>query len=340
MKLTDEQLRGLANAGQMYEVWREVLIQLSKLPGGMYWRVINSREYLYQYAPTLAGTQQTKSLGPRSPSAEETYEDFKKTKHDLDERRAGVEKRIKEFAPAWRALRLPAIDRTAASVLRAFDQVDFVGNSVLVVGTYALKAYEVAAATSFSAGMDATEDLDFTLVVDERTADPDLPRRLLLTLKQVDSSFITNMASAKTVVNKNGYRIDLLTSKAAGNKLSSARPWKPEILEGQEWLLMGQPVSVVLIDFDGWPVALAAPDPRYFALHKMWLSRRRDRPAIKRAKDSRQAEALLETIKEHMLEYPLDTNFESHLPAPLRQEFAAYFTRSPGPRARGPTGKL
>ena len=321
MRLSDEQLRALTNAGQLYEGWRDLTGQLSRLPGGMYWRVINSKEYLYQYLTTPAGTQQTKSLGPKTAAAEQTYEEFKKTKQDLEERRAGAEKRLEEFAPAWRALRLPAIDRTAGSILRAFDQVDFVGKSILVIGTYALKAYEVEAATAFSAGMDATEDLDFTLFVDEHTADPDLPRRLLLTLKQVDSTFIVNTRSPNTVVNKNGYRIDLLANQAAAEKLSAARPWKPEVLEGQEWLLLGKHVSTVLIDFDGWPVALAAPDPRYFALHKIWLSKRPGRAAIKRAKDKRQGEALLRTVKDNMPHYPLDQQFVKSLPAPLKQEF-------------------
>jgi hypothetical protein len=321
MQLSDEQLRALANAAQLYKSWKDVMVPLSRLPGGMYWRVIRSKEYLYQYATTPAGMQQTKSLGPRKPETEESYEEFKKTKQDLEERRAGIEKRLAEFAPAWRALRLPAIDRTAGSILRAFDLAEFAGKGVLVIGTYALKAFEVEAATAFSAGMDATEDLDFTLLMNERTADPDLPRRLLLTLKQVDSTFVVNVGSAKTAVNKNGYRIDLLANKAAAEKLSTARPWKPEILEGQEWLLLGKPVSVVLIDFDGWPAAVAAPDPRYFALQKLWLSKKPDRPAIKRAKDQRQGEALLRTVREHMPHYPLDEQFVASLPAPLKEQF-------------------
>lgn len=322
MKLSDEQLRALANAAQLYEVWRDLQVQLSQLPGGMYWRVINSKEYLYQYATTPARTQHTKSLGPKTPAAEQAYEEFKKTKQDLEERLAGVEKRIKEFSPAWRALHLPAIDRTAGGILRGLDQVDLIGKSILVVGTYALKAYEVEAAANFSAGMDATEDLDVTLFVDDgRTAEADLPRRLLLTIKQVDPSFIVNTASPKTLINKRGYKIDLLANKLVEDKLSSARPWKPEVLDGQEWLVMGTPISAVAIDFEGWPVKIAAPDPRYFALHKIWLSNRAGRPAIKRTKDRRQGEALLKTVSEHMPHYPLDEEFVATLPRPLENEF-------------------
>jgi hypothetical protein len=321
MQLSDEQLRALANAGQLYETWKGLSARLSRLPGGMYWRVIRSREYLYQYATAPAGPQQTKSLGPRNPETQSRYEQFRQTKKDLEERRASIEERFAELAPAWRALRLPAVDRTAGRVLRALDVAGFVGESVLVVGTYALKAYEVEGAAAFSTGMDATEDLDFTLAMDERTADADLPRRLLLTLKQVDSTFIVNVASGRTAVNKKGYRIDLLGNRAAAEKLSAARPWKPEVLEGQEWLLLGRPVHAVLIDFGGWPVALAAPDPRYFALQKLWLSRRPDRSAVKRAKDERQGEALLRAIRERMPHYPLDAQFSAQLPERLREHW-------------------
>lgn len=321
MKLSDEQLRGLVNASQLYGTWKDVMAELSQLPGGMYWRVINSREYLYQYA-TSAGKQQTKYVGPKTRGIEEKYRDFQQTKKDLEERCEGIEKRIKELAPAWRALRLPAIDGTAGKILRAFDLDSSVRQSVLVIGTYALRAYEVEAASGFSAGMDATEDLDFTLLFNQSNVDPDLPRRLLLVLKEVDSSFIVAPSSPKTAVNKNGYRVDLLIDTTSAQKMASARPWKPEALEGQEWLALGNPVKVVLIDFQGWPAPISAPDPRYFALHKLWLSERRGRPAAKATKDRNQGEALLKVIRSHMPHYPMDDSFLAGLPDPLRAHAA------------------
>ena len=319
MLLSDEQLRGLVNAGQLYEGWKDVLVQLANMPGGMYWRVINSKEYLYQYVPGPVGLrQQTKSLGPRTPQSEGAYRDFRERKEALEERRTAVEARIKELAPAWRALRLPAIDRTAGRILRTLDQANLIGDSVLVIGTYALKAYEVESASNFSAGMDATEDLDFTLCLTEGNIDPDVPRRLLLTLKHADPTFIVSPNSARTVVNKDGYRVDLLTNNSAARHFSAARPWKPAALEGQEWLLLGKPVNAVLIDFDGWPVHISAPDPRYFALHKLWLSKRPGRPTAKRVKDERQGKALLEAIKQYMDHYPFNEEFAATLPAVLR----------------------
>jgi len=319
MQLTDEQLRGLANAGQLYETWKGVMSALSKLPGGMYWRVINSKEYLYQYAAG-AVKQQTKYVAPKTPESEERFRNFQGEKQDLQNRRAGIEGRIGEFTPVWRALRLPAIDTTAGSILRAIDQTGELADKVLVIGTYALKAYEVEAAATFATGMDATDDLDFTLFADNATLDPDLPRRLLLTLKQVDSSFVVSPASSKTVVNNKGYLVDLLTNKNIAGVTAGVMPWKPECLEGQEWLALGTQVKTVLIDFQGWPVPIHTPDPRFFALHKLWLGNRRGRPAKKAAKDKRQGLALLETIKNHMPHFPMDENFMRLLPDQLREQ--------------------
>jgi hypothetical protein len=109
----------------------------------------------------------------------------------------------------------------------------------------------------------------------------------------------------------------LLSTRSAAEKLSIARPWKPQPLEGQEWLLLGKPVNAVVIDFDGWPVPISAPDPRYFAVHKLWLSARRGRPAAKRVKDERQGKATLEAIAQFMPHYPIDRAFVAALPDQL-----------------------
>lgn len=319
MRLTDEQLRGLSNAGQLYETWKGVMSALAKLPGGMYWRVINSKEYLYQYAPG-AVKQETKYVARKTPESEEKFRNFQEEKKDLEHRRAGIEARIGEFTPVWRALRLPAIDTTAGSILRAIDQTGELADKVLVIGTYALKAYEVEAAATFATGMDATDDLDFTLFVDNATLDSDLPRRLLLTLKQVDSSFLVSPSPSKTVANKNGYLVDLLTNKNIAGVTAGAIPWKPECLEGQEWLVLGTQVKTVLIDFQGWPVPIHTPDPRFFALHKLWLGNRSGRGAKKAVKDTRQGLALLDTIKNHMPHFPMDETFMRSLPDQLREQ--------------------
>ena len=333
MQLTNEQLRALANAEQIYAEWLSVLAALSNLPGGMYWRVIRSREYLYEYAPGQA-RQRTKSLGPKNPESEAVYEEFQDKKQDLANRKTGIENRLKELAPVWRALNLPAIDETAGKILRAFDQDGYLGRNVLLIGTYALKVYEVNASFTFLAEFDSTDDIDFTLITAAVDADPDLPRRLLLTLKSADSSFIVSTSSSKTAVNDRAYRVDLLLSHAAAAGMTSARPWKPKALDGQEWLLLGVPVRAVLIDYQGRPVAATSPDPRYFALHKLWLSKQKSRTPGKAMKDRYQGQALLSAVQSHMPHYPMDQAFLGALPRELRTQMPEASDRKPAAARR------
>jgi hypothetical protein len=319
MTFNTEQRRQVQNLLQFYETWKEVSSGLTRLPGGMYWRVINSKEYLYKYV-RHSGIKQSTSIGPKTPETEAIAEDFQQAKKDLLERLEAIEGRIKTLAPIMRVLNLPAIDETAGKILRALDQAGYIGNNVLLVGTYAMTAYEMTAETRFAEGFDATEDLDFTLVVDPANPnDSDLPRRLLLTLKEVDKGFLVSPSSSRTVVDKGGYRVDLLISNHLAPAMQRATPWKPEALEGQEWLALGTPVRQMLIDFNGWPVVVTVPDPRYFALHKLWLSKRPKRIREGRAsKDAAQGKTLLKAVQEFIPHYPIDDEFIQSLPDALR----------------------
>jgi hypothetical protein len=320
MAFNTEQRRQLQNLLQFYQTWKEVSRSFAQLPGGMYWRVINSKEYLYKYA-TKTGIKQSTSIGPKTAQTEAIAEDFQQAKKDLQERLDAIEGRINTLAPIMRVLNLPAIDETAGKILRASDQADYLGKNILVIGTYAITAYEMTAETRFAEGFDATEDLDFTIVINPANpSDSDFPRRLLLTLKEVDKSFLVSRSSSKTVVNKSGYRVDLLISNDLAPAMQRAMPWKPEALEGQEWLALGTPVQQVLIDFTGWPVFLTAPDPRYFALHKLWLSKRPKRIREGKApKDAAQGKMLFKAIQEFMPHYAIDDQFVQALPTELRQ---------------------
>lgn len=339
MGFNTEQRRHLQNLLQFYETWKEVSRSLAQLPGGMYWRVINSKEYLYKYV-TSSGIKQSTSVGPKTPQTEAIAEHFQQAKKDLQKRLEAIEGRIKTLAPIMRVLNVPAIDETAGKILRALDQVEYLGRNILVIGTYAMTAYEMTAETRFAEGFDATEDLDFTIIVDPANPnDSDFPRRLLLTLKEVDKSFLVSPSSSKTVVNKGGYRVDLLISNDLAPAMQRAMPWKPEALVGQEWLALGTPVQQVLIDFNGWPVLLTSPDPRYFAVHKLWLSKRPKRIREGKApKDAAQGKMLLKAIQEFMPHYPIDDDFVQSLPTALRPILDS-FRADAGQAAEQKTGR-
>ncbi len=91
----------------------------------------------------------------------------------------------------------------------------------------------------------------------------------------------------------------------------------PVPLPQQEWLLLGRPVDQVVGCRNGTPARIVAPDPRWFALHKLWMSEKDKRDPLKRPKDRKQGIALLNVVREAMPQYPIDEAFEASLPEAL-----------------------
>ena len=77
---------------------------------------------------------------------------------------------------------------------------------------------------------------------------------------------------------------------------------------------------------DGSSARIVAPDPRYFALQKLWLGRQPKRNALKRPKDLKQGVALLNAIKHAMPQFALDKAFEQSLPKELKEPYRQWMT--------------
>src|SRR3546814_7776461 len=80
---------------------------------------------------------------------------------------------------------------------------------------------------------------------------------------------------------------------------------------------------------DGSPARIVAPDPRWFALHKLWMSAQAKRNPLKRPKDAKQGTALLDAVAEAMPQFPLDAAFAAELPDELAPHYAAWESRRP-----------
>jgi hypothetical protein len=67
------------------------------------------------------------------------------------------------------------------------------------------------------------------------------------------------------------------------------------------------------------------PDPRYFALYKLWVADQTKRNPPKRPKDRKQGLALLNSVVvDVMPEYPVDAAFEQSLPPELFPPFQSW----------------
>ena len=76
---------------------------------------------------------------------------------------------------------------------------------------------------------------------------------------------------------------------------------------------------MIVLDETGIPLRMTVPDPRAFALHKLWVSRRADRDPAKARRDEAQARGLAAVVVDYLPGYDFaDETHLSALPKSLR----------------------
>lgn len=323
MPFSDEQMRLLVNLEQQYEVWIEAGRTLFSLPYGMKWKRISGGEYLYELADRAGNGR---SLGPRSEATEARYAEYQAEKSTAIERRDRSAARLAETGRLYRALRLPMLASEAAAILREADRRSLLGSHLLVVGTNAVPAYAIEAAGRIVDAPDETQDFDMAWTAPQRNTEPPV---LWPLLKAVDGTYTINTERPNQARNASAYEVELLVAPSRDAGFGRRDRPRPVPLEEQEWLLNGRPVSHVVAARDASVARIVAPDPRWFALQKLWLSVQDKRNPLKRPKDARQATALLRAVGEAMPQYALDAAFEAQLPPPLRECYARWKATQP-----------
>ena len=309
-KMTDNQRRVFIDTVQLYEAFMDTYKKSSSYVGGMHWKKSKGREYLFRSTDRYG---YGKSLGVRSPETENIIDEFRKAKSDLKERISILKERLKEQARFCKAAMIQRVPRIVTNILRVLDQQNLLGKNIVVVGTNALYAYEAAAGIFFDSKIMATKDMDIlwdirpklTLLTDDKTE----PGGLLAILRKTDRSFELSSSQRFRAVNRYGYMVDLI--KAEPKKVMTREPRRmggPGDLEAIEirnlqWLLSSPKISQIVIGDDGYPSEMAVPDPRAFALHKLWLSGQTDREPIKKQRDRDQAMDVVRLVIQHLPQY-------------------------------------
>jgi hypothetical protein len=86
--------------------------------------------------------------------------------------------------------------------------------------------------------------------------------------------------------------------------------------EGGDWLARAPKLTATVIGQDGLPAPIVCVDPRIFALHKLWLSRRRGRQPASRPRDAQQAIAVA-AVATYYLNLKFDRRLSKWLPPAL-----------------------
>jgi hypothetical protein len=314
---SDEETRLLVNLEQQYEVWIEAEKTIFKLPYNLKWKTVGGKDYLYEIIDRAGNG---KSLGPRTAENEAAFEDYRATKHAATERRDRSRSSLDETCRLYRALRLPLIPSEAAQILREADRRSLLGTHLLVIGTNAVPAYFIEAGGRIMNAPAETQDFDPAWSA-ENADDAENP--VWAMLKSVDSTYTVNTERTFQARNAKAYEVEVLVAPSRARTMGrNVRP-TPVPLEEQEWLLKGRFVTRVVVGRDATPARLVVPDPRWFALQKLWMSEQSKRNPLKRGKDAKQGVALLNAIQDGMPQFKMDHAFEAEIPV----ELSPYFER-------------
>lgn len=132
-----------------------------------------------------------------------------------------LDAQVSERAGLYRRLRLPSILDRQAEILRRLDVENLLGEDLMVVGTNAFIAYELACGARFPTGNEETEDFDMSwcrgsgasLVASfSSTQAGDQRKSLFACLQSLDSSYTINPRKPYQAINQDGYEVELLAA--------------------------------------------------------------------------------------------------------------------------------
>lgn len=322
---SDEQLRAAINLADAYEAWLPLARAEPAYADRLLWKTISGRQYLYRIRDRRGnGT----SLGPRGSETERLYTEYQTAKSRLRDRVARLSPMLDEAATVYRALRLPMIDSYAGRLFRELDLRELLGPVVLAAGTTATAAYQLEAASAFDAPAHSTRDIDLTWVAEQSPEGPVLWEAL----HTLDDTFVVNQERTFQARNQDSREIELLVGTERASSVR-AEPLHPIPMPEQDWLYRGKPLRRIVAGLDSRPAALVVPDPRWFALHKRWLSDKPGRDALKKPKDRHQAEMIWAAVRERMPHFPLNDVFRAGLPEVLQPVFDQLNAVSHGQKA-------
>ncbi|MEQ1719065.1 MAG: nucleotidyltransferase domain-containing protein [Hyphomicrobium sp.] len=284
IELDNEQRRQLIDTVQTYQTWRPATIALDGI-GSLHWQGAKPQRYLIEKHGIVR-----KSHGRETEALRQRKTEFDARKKALKARATASGKRLERMARVNTALNLGRLRRIVAKILRELDQEGLLGTHVIVVGTNALHAYETEYGVLIGSEHVATTDAD--LLWDARkslqlASTSEARDGLMGILRRVDPSF--NADYGFNATNAEGYIVDLLSPEMVGSAplLGSLASSGLEATEmpGMSWLLDAPRLEQTIIADDGWPVRMVVPEPRTFALHKLWVSRQSSRKALSSRKD-------------------------------------------------------
>lgn len=327
LPMTANQRRMLVDTRQLWDAWQAAWRRRAGYAGSLSWKEEKGSDYLVKvFDDPGTRVRKMRSLGPRSPETERIYQEFRTGKEEAKERLDSLSRRLSEQARLNRAVDLGRVPTIASKILRRLDREGLLGHNVYIAGTNAIYAYEAAAGVFVRTDLLATGDLDILMEARARlrlTVTGEEPASVIDVLRSVDRSFKKADEASFRAVNRDGYYVDLI--KAAANP-----PWRDEregfgegdllasSIANMKWVANAPKFEATAVGEDGQPVPMACPDPRAFALYKLWLGTKDDgRDPVKRARDVEQAHTVAAIVTQHLPQLPFEPEHLKCFPKPV-----------------------
>ena len=295
----------LARAVQAYESYLSALKEGRPLKGGMHWKKIKGKNYLYKYRDRYGNGRE-----PGSPDAGNgTPVHGIRTRAPRVDRAIGFSTRGPGHAVRFcRAALIHRVPETIIRIVRRLEMDGLTGATVTVIGTHALHAYEFAAGVFIEVPKGSPFWSGAAQKLTLAATRPIPPDDLLRLLGQADRSFQPLTGNGFQAVNKADFLVKLARPPVVRVQTRPALHDAPGPAvpadSGDLTALLGAPkFSQVVIGKRGTPTTLVVPDPRALALHKLWLSQQEDREPEDRSRDRAQAMALAELILRYLPQY-------------------------------------
>jgi hypothetical protein len=324
------QQRTLNRAAEAYQAYLEAVQAGRPLKGGMHWKKVKGREYLYRYRDRYGHGS---SLGPRSPHTEGLWAEYGRQRREMAALLSVRRQQLAEAARFCRAALIHRVPDPVTRILRRLTPGDLTAPPLLVIDIHALHAFEFAAGVFIEAPRDSPLIEGAAQQLTLASTAPVAPEAFLRLLRRADRSYeiVPGDAGAAlppfggqssdpphsykilpgdglAAVNKLGFQVRLLrppTAPSGPRMVVRDAPGGtvPAASGGLAALLAAPKFSQVVIGRRGDPVTMVVPDPRALALHRLRLSQRQDRDPAYRERDRVQAAALAELILRYLPQY-------------------------------------
>lgn len=305
-ELSNAQAKAVVDSEQAFSALRDARRQAASVRGGMHWKTVAGREYLYR----VTSNRTSRSLGPRSPETEKVLAEFTERRARVVELVKGLAEQVRILSRVNAVYRVGHVANEVADVCIELDEAGLLDTNITIIGTNAMHAYEAMAGVRFPSDIMATTDMDLlwnhTSKLSVATSEALEERGLLGLLHKADRTYQVLVEQPFRAVSARNYMVDLIRQmpdppwadepdRFFENDLVATDIWN------MKWLLGAPRIFQTAIALDGRPFRIVAPDPRAFAMFKLWLGNDcADRTPLKRSRDVAQADAVIRLVQDKL----------------------------------------